>query len=134
MSEFVTDTHSLIWYLTRDPRLPRTARIVFEEADKDVNRVWVPSIVLVETIYLVEKARFPESLIRNMLALVDPPSKNYPILTLDIGIVRELELVARNQVPEMPDRIIVSSAKFLNVPLISKDSLFANVPGLKLIW
>lgn len=68
MGEFVTDTHSLIWYLTRDPRLPRTARIVFEEADKDVNRVWVPSIVLVETIYLVEKARFPESLIRNMLA------------------------------------------------------------------
>ncbi len=134
MSEFVTDTHSLIWYLTRDPRLSRAARIVFEETDNDVNRMWVPSIVLVETIYLVEKARFPESLIRNMLALVDPPSKNYQILTLDIGIVRELELVARNQVPDMPDRIIVSSAKFLNIPLISKDSRFASVPGLKLIW
>lgn len=30
---FVTDTHALIWHMTDDPKLSKTAQRVFEKAD-----------------------------------------------------------------------------------------------------
>ena len=96
--------------------------------------IWVPSVVLVETIYLVGKARFPSSLITQMLNLVDPPSANYPIVSLDVGVIRALQTVDRAQVPELPDRIIAASAKYLGLPLLSKDSVMTVVIGLSVIW
>ncbi len=45
--DYVTDTHSLIWYFTEDPRLGKNALEVFEQTvEEDV--IIIPSIVLAE--------------------------------------------------------------------------------------
>ncbi len=57
MSQYVTDTHALYWYLTNDVKLSPLARQVFQEADAGLHQVLVPSIVLIELVYLVERGR-----------------------------------------------------------------------------
>ncbi len=134
MPEYVADTHALLWYLTNDKRLSSNARTVFEDADKGNNVIWIPGVVLVETVYLIEKARYPTTLITQLLDLLDPPGDNYVIAPLDAGTIRALQSIDRATVPEMPDRIIAATAKHLNLPLISKDATIAAVPDLSLIW
>ncbi|MCC6552858.1 MAG: hypothetical protein IT372_07530 [Polyangiaceae bacterium] len=79
MNAYVTDTHALIWHLTADAQLSPTCREVFEAADRGEAKIWIPGIVLVETIYLAEKARFPNALVVQMLDLVDPPTVGYAV-------------------------------------------------------
>ncbi len=134
MPDYITDTHAFIWHLTRDARLSPTASAVFSEADNGRNTIWVPGVVLVEAVYLVEKARFPATLIVRMLELVDPPSQNYPVAPLDAAVIRTLQKIDRQLVPDMPDRIIVATAQHLGLPLLSKDLAFAAVPDLSLVW
>ena len=55
MSRFVADTHALAWHLTNDLALSAVARDVMQEADRGVDSVPVPGIILVEMIYLVER-------------------------------------------------------------------------------
>ena len=76
MSEFVTDAHPLVWHLTRDAHLSSHCQRIFVQADDGKSTVWVPAIVLVEVIYLVEKRRLPETLTDQMFALLGPPSVN----------------------------------------------------------
>jgi PIN domain nuclease of toxin-antitoxin system len=134
MADYVTDTHALIWHLTRDARLSAAARSIFEDADNGLNTVWIPGIVLVESVYLVEKARFPITLITQMLGLLDPLSTNYLIAPLDVKVIRALQTIDRNVVPDMPDRIIAATARSLGYPLLSKDSNIASVPDLIVTW
>lgn len=134
MNEHVTDTHALIWHLTGDLRLSETCRRIFEAADRGEGRIWIPGIVLVETVYLVEKARFPGELLERMLSLLDPPSLSYPVAPLDADLVRWITRVDRALVPDLPDRVVAATALKRGAPLLSKDSKIVAVPGLKVIW
>jgi predicted nucleic acid-binding protein len=77
MREFVTDAHPLVWHLTKDAHLSPRCQRIFAQADAGKSVIWVPAIVLVEVIYLVEKRRVPITLIGQMFALLEPPSVNY---------------------------------------------------------
>ena len=52
MSDMVTDTHALIWYLTDDPRLGPAAGLAFDACDRGEGIIYVPTICLVEILYL----------------------------------------------------------------------------------
>jgi predicted nucleic acid-binding protein len=104
VNAYVTDTHALLWYLTADGQLSATCRDIFEAADRGEVKVWIPGISIVETIYLVERARFPAVLVTQMLDLVDPPTAGYGVALLDAGVIRSLATVDRSTVPDMPDR------------------------------
>lgn len=134
MADYVTDTHALVWYLADDARLSATARAAFVESDNGRAVIWIPGVVLVEIVYLVEKARFPTNLVTQVLELVDPPKDNYGLIPLDAGLIRTLQTIDRNLVPEMPDRIVAASAMHLQLPLLSKDQAIAQVPGLSILW
>ena len=55
MTRYVTDTHALVWHLQSNPHLSETARGIFRDADTGNNQILVPSIVLVEMVYLAER-------------------------------------------------------------------------------
>jgi predicted nucleic acid-binding protein len=59
---------------------------------------------------------------------------DYALVPLDPGIIRALQTIERVAVPEMPDRIIAASAKYLGLPLLSKDAVFTNLPGFVIVW
>ena len=55
MTGYVTDTHALLWHLLKSKRISKDASSVFEDADDGKLQIFVPSIVLVEIVYLTEK-------------------------------------------------------------------------------
>lgn len=59
-------------------------------------------------------------------------SKNFLIIALDYPILRKM--VDLKDVPELHDKIIVSTSKYLNVPVITKDRFLTNLSHLKTIW
>lgn len=134
MREFVTDAHPLVWHLTRDAHLSRRCRRIFVQADAGRNIIWVPAIVLVEVIYLVDKRRLPATLIDQMFTLLEPPAVNYRLIGLDLTILRALRQVKRKAVPDMPDRIIAATAFSLGLPLLSRDRALTAVDELQVIW
>ena len=53
----VADTHAAIWYLYASPRLSTAAKEMMESVASSGGAIFVPSISIVEIIYLIEKGR-----------------------------------------------------------------------------
>ena len=63
MPDIITDTHALIWYLQDDTRLSATASKHLTQCEHDGGHIYVPSICLVEILYLSEKGRIPADML-----------------------------------------------------------------------
>ena len=48
---YVTDTHSLVWFLANDSKLGKDALSAFRSADEGI----IPAIVIAEVLYIAEK-------------------------------------------------------------------------------
>ncbi|MBN1343295.1 MAG: PIN domain-containing protein [Phycisphaerae bacterium] len=133
MSSLVVDTHAILWYLGDSKRLSQAAASRMSASLKGGYPLYVPSICLVELTYLVEKGRLvPEA--RSFLCdrLLDPGS-GLLLARLDYGVAEAVERIPRDQVPEMPDRIIAATALYLQVPLVSCDLSIRNAP-ISVVW
>ena len=116
MPNVVTDTHALIWYLQDSPRLGAAARAAFEACDRGEISVYVPTICLVEIVYLEEKGRIPSNLKARLDAIILAGTSGLIFASLTTQVVDELALVPRADVPDMPDRIIAATALQLGLP------------------
>ena len=132
MPDVVTDTHGLIWYLEDSPRLGSEARTAFEACDRGEIVVYVPTICLVEIVYLREKGRIPADLKSALDAALQAGNTGLAPTSLTLEIVDALMQVPRAEVPDMPDRIIAATAVHLGVPLVSRDRRLqlSNVPTI----
>jgi PIN domain nuclease of toxin-antitoxin system len=134
VSEYVTDTHAFYWHITADPRLSETAGGIFAEADRGVDRIWVPSIILIEMVYLAERGRLATRSVTQIFELLSQPNGSYAVAALNLETARALPLVPRADVADMPDRIIVATAKQLGLPLISRDESIQRAAVVPVIW
>ena len=113
----VIDTHTAVWYLNADARLSDRAKRFIDEAGRRGMPALISSISLVEVVYICEKGRIPaESFTRLQEALrLQDSTLRVADLTLAVG------RVLRDEVPDMPDRIIAGTALYFGVPVISRD-------------
>jgi predicted nucleic acid-binding protein len=95
--------------------------------------VLVPAICLVEFVYLVEKGRIPRSDWEALGGALKHEDSGFRVVPLDEAIARSVERVPRDQVPDMPDRIIAATALFLGLPLVTRDGQI-HATGLEVIW
>ena len=133
-NRYVTDTHALVWHLQKSSKLSAVAQSIFYQVDHGQGTIFIPTIVLVELIYLGEKGRVSATLIELVSGLLRSGSQNYQLAPLGLNVVENLSLVPRNVVPDMPDRIITATALFLNLPLLTKDSAITKVDNLQALW
>ncbi len=82
-----------------------------------------------EIMYLAEKNRIDIDL-SETLKLIESSSK-YAIIDLSPDILRAAETV---KFSELHDRLVLATAKWLGVIVISSDSAFKKVEGIKVIW
>lgn len=122
MNEYVTDTHALLWYLFGNDKLSPSAASLFAKTDAGEARIYIPSIVLVEIVYLIEKARIPLAAVEQVIWLLEEPTTNYRLSQIRIATIRALTSLPRQAIPDMPDRIIAATAVELQLPLITKDT------------
>jgi PIN domain nuclease of toxin-antitoxin system len=134
VSEYVTDTHAFYWHLTGDARLSPVASLILTGADQGHHRIWVPSITLVEMVYLVERGRLAADAVARVFQLLGKEDGSYAVANLDMAVTLSLARVPRAEVADMPDRIIVATALHLGLPLISRDEAIQRAAVVPVVW
>ncbi|MBC8264822.1 MAG: PIN domain-containing protein [Anaerolineales bacterium] len=131
---YVADTHSITWQLAEDRHLSRRARKIFESADEGHVQVLVPSIVLVEAIFLMQRQRIPKSRVSQLFELSEDADANFYVVPLNMAVAQAVSDFGPAAIPDMPDRIIAATARALNLPLITVDPIIAESDLLEVIW
>lgn len=121
MIALLLDTHALIWLLHGDSRLSANARQAIDSVTELRSQLAISAISLIETAYLEEKARIPAGTLAAVLSLLDTPEPTLVEIPVGRQIVAALLGIPRDQVPDMPDRVIAATALHLSVPLVSRD-------------
>jgi PIN domain nuclease of toxin-antitoxin system len=134
MSAIVSDTHALIWYLNSSPSLSSPAVAAFEQAETSGELIYIPSIVVVELRYLVEKRTFTAADYQTILTTINNSANALSIAPLDLAVAEALAHIPRNVVPDMPDRIIAATALTLGLPLITRDTEIRKLTNVSTVW
>jgi PIN domain nuclease of toxin-antitoxin system len=133
MTSVVADTHSLIWYLLDDPRLSGPAGSAFDAATAANRKIYVPTICFVEATYLVEKKRISEQALSAMEQAVEADNSAFRAVDLSLDVAKRVREIPRNEVPDMPDRVIAGTALALGLALVSRDRKIRS-SGIETIW
>lgn len=133
MAAVVVDTHAILWYITRDPRLSQKALDALEATTHAGDPIYVPAICLVELTCLIEKNRLPSAAEDRLFEALDDPERPPRFVPMDRSIVDAVKLVSRAEVPDMPDRIVAATALALQLPLISRDARI-RASQVQTIW
>lgn len=129
----IADTHAVIWSLFGDSRLSAAARAFIAHAAQSGASVGVSGMTLVEIVYLVEKGRIPRDTLERLLRLLSDPDDVLAEIPVDHAIAEAMRQVDRQQVPDLPDRVIAATAVHYQVPLISRDRKIQSA-GFETIW
>ena len=134
MSAVVVDTHTLIWYASKDPRLSAPARAALVNAEQTGMPIFVPAIIVIELRYLVEKRTITEVEFGSLVTGLKNPATASTITPLDLAIAETMAQIPRATVPDMPDRIIAATALWLGLPLVTRDSRICALTNISTVW
>ena len=129
----VVDTHTAVWYLQLDNRLSRRAETAIDDALENGHTIYVPSICLVELVYLVDKGRIPRAAADRVDQVLRDPDSGFRVAPLDLRVAESTRRIPRDQVPDLPDRVIAATALALNLPLITRDGKIRSA-NIQTIW
>ena len=131
MIRAVADTHTLLWYLYKNARLSPLGLKKIDEIIAAGDEIAISSITLVEIVYLVERRRIEGDSLHRVLDAIDREALflEWPV---DRRIMGSIATIPRNEVPDLPDRIIGATALCLDVPLLSADRMLraSRVPTI----
>ncbi len=128
---YVTDTHSIVWYMTDNPNLSIEARRAFSKADSGEDYIFIPCIVFFELLYLTEKKKIAIDF-DSFVEMVSS-SKNYRIEPLCLPIIKKSKAISKGRVSDPWDRLIAATSIHLGFPLISRDKSLQKM-GLMILW
>lgn len=129
----IADTHAVIWYLFSDSRLGEAASAFIDNAIESGDHVGVSAITVAEMIYLVEKGRIPPNSVYDLRAATVDSKAVLQHVPFDERIAIQMTNISRDNVPDLPDRIIAATASFCRVPLLTRDDRL-KAPSLQTIW
>ena len=118
----IADTHATIWYLFSDPRLGRAASALIDATIANGDHIGVSAISLAEMVYLIEKGRIPANALNDLHAAISDPQAVLKHIPLDENIAMKMAEVPRQDVPDLPDRVIAATGLLYAVPVLSRDS------------
>ncbi len=127
---YVTDTHSLIWYLIDSPNLGPAANEVFKEIEEGEAKLLIPAIVVAEVIYIVESGKVKadlDSLIQRI-----QEAENFEVSPL--GLDQLLCFKEKTKITEMHDRLIVCEALLNKARIITKDREIKDSGVVEVVW
>lgn len=127
MKTYVVDTHALVWYLAKDPRMGAQAEAVMDDPDI---RLIIPTIVLAEIKYLAHKGRFAQSLDEVIRVIgLDPRCLVYPI---DLSVVNKAPVDL-----DIHDSLIVGTALVQREAvdgILTRDEAIEHSNLIPVIW
>lgn len=127
--DYITDTHSLVWYFTDDSRLSNKALQAFQ-ASEETGTVFVPAVVLAEIMFIARKGRITLSFEDTLKRIEE--SDNFEIVPLNAEILKTADKIETDL--EMHDRLIVATALNYDASLITKDENITRSGVVTTIW
>ncbi len=127
--DHVTDTHSIVWYFTDDPRLSRHALEVFEKTIRE-EVIIIPIVVLAEIMYISNKGKITLTFDETLQKINS--YENFIVAPLDLEILKVAEKIKLNL--EMHDKLIVATTLYYNASLITRDPLITKSGACTTIW
>ena len=127
--DYVTDTHSILWYFTQDPRLSKRALEVFEGTVRE-GFIIIPAVVLAEIMFIAKKGRITLTFEETLEKI--ERYENFDLAPLDLDILKIANKIEADL--EMHDRLIVATALYFNATLITKDRRIVNAAICPTIW
>lgn len=126
--KYTADTHAFAYYLA--DKLPESADLIFREAERGLCTIFLPSIAVVELIYVFEATRSENKIWKMFEKINLTPS--FSIYPLDESVLRKLP---DTHIPELHDRIIVATSLLLEVnAVVTKDRQIKKSRMVKTIW
>jgi PIN domain nuclease of toxin-antitoxin system len=129
MKAYITDTMAIVSYLGKR-KLPVSVKSIFQSADLGALQILIPAIVLVEIGYLSEKGRIDISIDDVLNHISTFPT----YLEQPLTFILIVEAYKITDIPELHDRLIGATSKFLNLELITNDPLIQASAFVKTIW
>lgn len=127
MDKYVVDTQALIKFLHGKKVINDRINSILQSADEGKCIIVIPSAVIFEIGYLHERKKIPISL-DNIQNIIDS-SVNYIEEKLSAGIIKSAFEI--KDIPELHDRLIAGTAKYLNLPLITNDPVILESKFVK---
>lgn len=127
--EYVTDTMSLILHLENRKSSQRVKQI-FDSADLGKTTIYIPAVVFAEILYLAEKQRISLKLHELERHLID--LQTYKEVPLSFEIIQNAQQIT--DIPELHDKLIASTANFLNLELITNDLKIQQSLFVSTVW
>ena len=128
-AEYLSDTVTIIRYFSKAGRIGKKAKEILNGAEKGDYRIYISVITIVEIMYLSQKRRIRINL-KDTIDLIGE-SANYSIVDLTPEIVMTSENVP---FPELLDRLIMSTAKHLALPMLTCDKKIREAGIIETIW
>ena len=120
------DTVTVIRHFSDSGKIGKKAKKIFNSSQ---NLFFISVISLMEILYLSEKRRININL-RETLYKIEQSSL-YTIIDLTPDILKEAEGL---NFPDLHDRLILSSAKWSGIPIISSDKQFRKLKTIEVVW
>ncbi|MBP6824135.1 MAG: PIN domain-containing protein [Acidobacteria bacterium] len=131
----VADIHAIIWYVDSPTDLSQAATSAMDASANDpIQRIFLSAISLIEMQYLVEKGKIKPTILPKILAEIDNPQPIIEVVSIDRQVIDHLALVPRLTVPDMPDRIIGTTALLLNLSLVTADTKIRALSNIVTVW
>jgi len=129
----IADTHTAIWYLFSDERLGPAASAFIDATIGAGDHVGLSAISLAEMVYLIEKKRIRATALDDILAAIRDPKNVLQQIALDDRIAVSMRSIARQDIPDLPDRVIAATALLYGVPVLSRDRRI-RAATIQTIW
>jgi predicted nucleic acid-binding protein len=128
--EYLADTVAIVRHLRGHPTLGPQAAQILRDADAGEHHIYLSAITLMEVLYLSEAKRVDVRL-DELIGHVSG-SVNYEVVPVNADVV--LAAAEVDDVPELHDRIIVGTAKWLGEPILTGDGIISKSSHAQTIW
>src|SRR3972149_9729644 len=117
MNKYVIDTQAIIKFLNGQQVINENIDQILKMTDEGKNIIIIPSVVIFEIGYLHEKKKIPISIVD--VEKIINSSVNYVEEKLSINIIKSAFEIT--DIPELHDKLIAGTARYLNLPLITNN-------------
>lgn len=127
--EYLADTVTVIRHFSETGKIGKRAFEIINAIERGDHHCYISTISLVEILYLSEKRRIDISLEKTLEKING--SENYSVISLTAQIVKLAESI---DFPEIFDRLIISTAKYLKIPILTSDKKISSANFIETVW
>ncbi|MEC4982606.1 MAG: PIN domain-containing protein [Oscillatoria sp. PMC 1068.18] len=130
MENYVVDSHTWLWFLTRNKNLSELGRQILRQAQGGEVRVFIPTIVLAEIANIIRKKKL-ELTIEEVLERI-VRGDGFSVATFDLAVFQVMTTLPQSW--DIHDKIIAATACFYEATLITRDEVLLNSDIVVTVW